>query len=193
MEVMDFLAIYGDRLVLAVFAIVTFIVTFIRTGSISKSLKECDIMKYRSANAKTADSQSFTNQRTDYVLNPVTNELEKKDEPIDVQKEINSVRPSTLDEMLDTFLPTFPEAYKTAQAECRELVDDMYELGHAMEVAEEYREKFDLPDTLSVSQIYDYIGERHTELSKKLSELKTVKAGGEQNAEVPKENPEKAE
>lgn len=189
MELIEFLEMYGDRLVCAIISIVAFIVTLVRTGSISHALMESD-MKYRSANYKPDTKQVFTNQRTDYKLNPVTNELEALDEKIDVQKEINSVKPSTIDDMLDAFLPQFPEAYKTAQAECRELVDDLYELGHALDIAEEYREKFGLSDDMTANQIFDYIGQRHNDLSAKLTELKK---GEVKNEEVSQGNEPKGE
>lgn len=185
MEIMDFLCEYGDRLVIAVFSLVAFIVTLVKTRSLKHALsaiKEVDDMKLKTVryngDASTVSAQHFENLQTDYTLDRVTNSLKEKDEKIDLQAQINSVRPSTLDELLDRLLPVVDETLRTAQSDYRTLSDDLYEMGKAFEAAEFYRDRLGLSDDLSFIQVMEAVQAKGQELGRRIDDLQKVKQGG---------------
>lgn len=185
MEIMDFLCEYGDRLVIAVFSLVAFIVTLVKTRSLKHALsaiKEVDDMKLKTVryngDASTVSAQHFENLQIDYTLDRVTNSLKEKDEKIDLQAQINSVRPSTLDELLDRLLPVVDETLRTAQSDYRTLSDDLYEMGKAFEAAEFYRDRLGLSDDLSFIQVMEAVQAKGQELGRRIEDLQKVKQGG---------------
>lgn len=166
--------LFNDLVILAL-SVVGFIVTIVRTGNVKKSIdsfKEVEELK------KTVESraykQSFTPEVKDYILNPATNELEEKPIPKNVQDFINSHIESCLERVLERFLPPVVQDDNVI-ADYTQRVDDLASIGEAMEIAEEYREKFALPDDYTISQIYDFIGKSADKLKVKLSEANRPK------------------
>lgn len=117
--------------------------------------------------------QNFSPTKPVYRLNKATNELEKTDETVDLQELINSGIELALDRALDRLLPKIQEAEDVAQ------LDVMREdLDFAMEAcnrAEEYREKYNLDDSLSVNEIYAHVAKEAEILKAKIDTAKSIK------------------
>lgn len=117
--------------------------------------------------------QNFSPTKPVYRLNKATNELEKTDETADLQEVINSCIDTALDRALDRLLPKIQEAEDVAQ------LDVMREdLDFAMEAcnrAEEYREKYNLDDSLSVNEIYAHVAKQAEILKAKIDTAKSIK------------------
>lgn len=187
---LEFIVSYWQFVLTAMFdicAFVCFIITFVRTGNIKKSisnLKEVSELKY-----KTIDSdrkgyvQSFTPEVKDYILNPASGELEELPKPKNIDDYIQSHIETCLERCLERFLPkNVTEDDLTADYTDR--VDDLASLGEAIEIAEGYREQFGLPDSASIADIYAAVDKSAKELKSKLSAPKPDKKvnGGNENA-----------
>lgn len=158
-------------------AVAAFVVSLVRGHGIKKAVdnfKEVEKLKYKTAaNARkdsASHSQTFSEYVKDYVLNPGTNELEELEIPKNIQAKIDSYLNTCLEATLERFMPKVvaeddvPMDYTTA-------AEDLAVVGDAMERAEEYRERFNLPDSMSYKEIYDFIGSQAAELKKKLGEV----------------------
>lgn len=161
------------NLVCVIIAFVGFIVTMVRTGSVKKSLnamQEVNEMAYK--NLKKSRAQSFTPYEKDYILNPATNELEEKEVPKNVQEYIQSYVDTCLEKALEKFLPSDKVSEDNDHiVDYSETVQDLAVLGDAMELAEDYREKYGLPDTYSAKQIYDFVNQRAQSLKSSISKV----------------------
>lgn len=113
-------------------------------------------------------SQSFNSLVPIYRLNKVTNELEKTDEFVDIQEQINSLKEQALESMLDRFMPKLVDE----TADYTNVKGDLDMLTESFAVAEEYREKFNLGDNVTIQDIFQYVDNYSKELKKKL-ETKT--------------------
>lgn len=166
-----------------VLAIVCFIITYVRTGNIKKSIsefKEVYDLKYKTVNSERKKyNQSFTPEVKDYILNPASNELEELPKKKNVDDYIQSHIESCLERALERFLPKVNEE-DDLTADYTERCDDLASLGEAIEMAESYREQFGLPDSASIADIYAAVDKSAKELKSKLSndELKKNKDGG---------------
>lgn len=175
---MEFLVTYQDFILFAlacIISIICFMITFIRTGSVTKALKDFkevnENMKFKtlSANSKIEHKQEFSDYVPDYVLNPVTNELERLEINKNIQAYIDSHVETALEHALEKFLPKVVEEDDNF-VDYTQSVSDLGSLGEAMEIAEGYRERFNLPDSYSMSDIYSYVDNKSVELKKKLEE-----------------------
>lgn len=150
---------------------IAFIVTFIRTGNIKKSLGE--FMKYfnfdKNTKQSTSYSQKFSEYKDSYILNPSTNELEKLDTPKNIQAEIDSYLDCALERALEKFLPSDVVDDKNI-ADYTQRVDDLSVIGEAIDIAEDYRVKYNLPDSYTPAQIYDFISKQASDIKSKLSD-----------------------
>lgn len=160
-----------------VLSCLAFLITFVRTGSLKKAIKnfsEVNMVKYRTmaTREKTAPSpQEFSEFEDDYVLNPDTNELEKLPIQKNIQAKIDSYLECALEKALERFLPQNVSEVDDVREDYSKSVEDLGSLGAAMEAAEEYRERFNLPDNYSLSDIYDFVDKHAKELKVKLSEF----------------------
>lgn len=111
-------------------------------------------------------SQSFDNLVPIYRLNKATNELEKTDDFIDIQEQINSFKEQALESMFERFMPKIEDG----MADYSNLKGDLDMLTESFAVAEEYREKFGLSDSASIQDIFKYVDNYSKELKKKLEE-----------------------
>lgn len=155
--------------------IVLFFVNYLRTGKIDKELtefinKELEIMKFKTANdAREPVSQKFSETIPDYTLNTRTNELERLPVDKDIQAYIDSYIDCALDKILDRFLPITPPT-DAQYVELEQMQTDLAQAGELFDLAEDYREKFNLDDSLSVSQIFEYVQQESDKLAKDLDE-----------------------
>lgn len=159
-----------------VFAVVAFLVTLFTKRDVKKSIKVFKeilfmknyIPKFKTIETRLTPSQSFSEEVKDYVLNEHTNELEESPVPKNIQDYINSHLDTALERALERFsVPNAIEAddYINDYTIC---VSDLSSLSEAMDVAEDYRERFNLPDSYSMSDIYSFVDKQAHELQAKL-------------------------
>lgn len=183
---LDFLVSNWLEILIGFVAFVCFVVTFIRTGSITKSLdilKEVFDLKYRTVDTRINEKQSFSDFIKDYILNTATNELEELPIPKNVQDKIQSFIGTSLEFALEKFLPKV----KNYDEYCNDLcsvpteviadvyqsrVEDMASIAESMELAEKYRQDFGLPDTATYADIYAAIDKKARELKESLNKVR---------------------
>lgn len=162
-------------------SIAAFVVSIVRGHSISQAVKnfeEVSNLKYKTATSARKDSaqhsQTFSEYVKDYVLNPGTNELEELEVPKNIQAKIDSYVNTALESALERFMPKVVGDDNTS-IDYTAAAEDLAVVGDAMDRAEEYREKFNLPDTMTYKEIYDFIGTQAADLKKKLGEMNNRK------------------
>lgn len=135
--------------------------------------------------------QTFETEKPVYRLNKATGELEKTDEKVDLQALIESSLESALSNVLDRLMP------KVEQAEDMLELDTMRDdLDVAMEVsnrAEEYREKFKLPDSYSINDIYNHVAKQADILKAKIDTVKSIQENKDKGVENEKETVKESE
>lgn len=147
------------------------IVNFFRTGRLSYGAKKFISDEVNSLKKDTSCySQTFSEEVPDYVLNPVTNELEESPIPKNVQKYIESYIDTALDRVIERFLP---ENVVEAEGEDNvvdytQMYEDLAYAGEVFDIAEDYREKFNLSDTMSVQDVFNYVEKMSEDLAKRL-------------------------
>lgn len=148
------------------------IVNFFRTGRLSKSAKQFICSEVNELKKDTSNySQSFSEEITDYILNPVTNELEVSPVPKNIQKYIDSYIDVALDRVLERFLPEQVIEDKDDVADYTQMQEDLAYMGDVFELAEDYRDKFGLDNNMSVQDIFRYVGTKSNELGEKLKNI----------------------
>lgn len=195
-----------DVILSVVVGLLLFLITFLRTGSIKKSIKSLKdsvifdyslrasnlkgdktMIKYRTeADDVKSPSQEFSETVTDYILDPVTNELSESDVPKDIQAYIDSHIDIALDRALQRFLPHDVIEDDDHYADYTQKSQDLAELGAAMDLAEDYREQFNLPDNYTFEQIMQFVGTKADELKTKLSQVQNLKKETVENVESKK-------
>lgn len=116
-----------------------------------------------------------------YRLNKTTNELELTDELVDVQELANSCRDYCLSAVLERFLPGTED--NSAEIAMITLEDDLDVMSSAVNLANEYKEKYNLDPSFSVSQVFAEVNKRalkfKSDLQEKQLKLKEVKGNAE--------------
>lgn len=174
----QFIALLVDNFDLVLSVIIGFLCFFVawfRTGSLKKAIKQLkeyeDMIKYRTAEQAQEENrvgQKFSNTVTDYILDPATNELEVSPVPKDVQAQIESYKDVALDRTLERFLPDQVVDDNDHIADYTQKVQDLAVIADAMDLAEEYRERYNLDPNMSVSDIYKFVNQKSYELKKTL-------------------------
>lgn len=159
------------------------IMLYRKTGNIKYLQGVVDEMNYQKGNyfltekvdengevvKETNPSLKFTQKFNDlvpvYRLNKATNELEKTDEYIDIQEQINSFKEQALQSMLDRFMPKLVDE----TADFTNVKGDLDMLSESFAVAEEYREKFGLSDTATIQDIFKEVEKYSVALKEKLN------------------------
>lgn len=124
---------------------------------------------------ETVDAQSFTNQRTEFKLNKRTNELEVLPDKTDLAQLIQSSIDTALDRVLQRLQPDVDDMPDTLEQDYDNSIDDLNDLAQAVEVAETYRERLNLPLEMSVTDIYKQVSDYSETLRQKISEKNTIK------------------
>lgn len=183
------------------------IVNWLRTGSVKSLLNKffkgvslMDIRKpdYRAESGTDALSQEFSNLKTEYKLNERTNELVELPDKTDLSQQIQSVNVSTLDMLLEKFgVSNFSDVLKsvepTVKGDYANVSDDLDDIAQAMDIAEEYREKFDLPLEMSIKDIYSHMSIYQKQLGDKLDNIANYSKKGVVENVVSQENEPKQE
>lgn len=176
---LQFLAENWVDLLFPFLGVFSFVVTFFRTSNVKESINNfkevLDLKGYHDLSSGKVVSQTFSDTKPDYVLNPVTNELERK--PIDknIQEYIQSFLESSLERALEKFLPQNVTESENTYADYTKSVEDLSLIGESMDIAEEYREKFNLPDNYSMADIYSFVDKQAQGLKSKLAEFNKSK------------------
>lgn len=175
------------------------LVNFFRTGKISKTVNENfkgDVIKLKTVErpARRMAVQTFSEERTDYILNKATNLLEESPLKVNVQKEIQSHVESCLEFVLEAL--NNPESYvKDADnvkvvdsvAERNAMNEDLAYAGDIFDLAEEYRERFGLSADMSVQDIFAHVQKYSDEMGKRLQEQgKNTESEVNENAQTQK-------
>lgn len=167
-----------------------FLVTFTRTGSLKKSVENLSEVfemkkKYKTVDTVKAKEQSFSEEIKDYILDPATNELEEKPIPKNIQDYIQSFIECALERALQRFLPE-NVIEDNSISDYTQKVDDLSSIGEAMEIAENYRERYNLPDNYSLSDIYSFVDKQAKDIKEKLIKKENKGSEGEKKETVEK-------
>lgn len=141
------------------------------------------MVKYLTADKpKEKVAQEFVETKKGYYLDPVSNELKESPVPVDFHAQIQSYIDVALERALEKFLPKTEVQDVDVVADYTKTQQDLSVIGQAYELAEDYREKYNLPDDYTVDQIYKYVGMQAKELESKLNKInnKEVKTNGEE-------------
>jgi hypothetical protein len=139
-------------------------------GVIEK-LKEIDELR---------DSRKFVQDFTDsnikkeYRYNATTKELVETGGTIDTQKIIDSHRATSLEAMLDKYMPV-ETAEAVAVANYSRSTDRLDELAKLIETGNKYRDEFGLADDVSITDIYKMMQKRSETLKSDLDKLTKLK------------------
>lgn len=162
-------------------AIILFIVTFVRTGSIKKSINNIQgvNMKFKTTSgvieteSKDPIKQSFTEFEDSYVLDPSSNEIVKLPDKKNVQVVIQSYHSSALDRLLERYVTT-----EVAEGSKQDLVDrferttlDLASMADALSAAEEYKEQLGLAPDTSLDDVYKAMENQSALLKQRISEF----------------------
>lgn len=133
------------------------------------------VLNYRSADYRTNPEDIdcgtvFSNLIPQYRLNKATGMLEECD-PIDITKLVNSSRNVELKTLLAKLEQGNAELTQSVKSQYEDYSDDLDELANALDVAEEYREKFGLDENVSVSDIFAKIEQERDKLKTTLDTL----------------------
>lgn len=175
-NIYDYLQL-GISCLVAIVGFIFFCVQIFKTGNIKKSIIEFEEFLGMSKKIKH-NSQDYTQQFSDtvpdYILDPVSNELERS--PIDknIQQYIQSYIDVALDRALEKFLPD-KVVEDDLVADYTEKHDDLCVLADSINLAEDYRERYKLPDSYSVVDIYNFIDKEASSLKSKLQNLNNKK------------------
>lgn len=167
------------------------LVLFIRTGRVGKILKEVVPMYYANRRKPSylkdepLKGQSFSNLKPVYRLNKATGELEETDEVVDITELVNSFKDIALDNLLERFIPVANQQLSDDIVEYNNMSDDVDFMREMSERAESYREKYHMSDDLTISQVFDEVQKRSSELKAKIDKAQQVVKNAEKvNSEV---------
>lgn len=192
----DFIVENYDTLLLCLVGFLSALATFLRTRSLSKSVKNfCEVqnMLYKKTEDVKEVKQEFSETVPDYVLNVQTNELEELEVPKNVQTFIQSYIDCALERALERYMPS--EKDDLDQVDPREeyerSVNDLGVLAEAMEQAEMYRERYGLSNFASLSDIYAKVDEEAQSLKKQIAEVNNKEVKKDETSQVPSVEAEK--
>lgn len=172
------------------------LVNFFRTGRLNNSAKnfiKSEVEELKS-NSSRVPVQTFSEERTDYILNKTTNILEESPLKVNVQKEIQSHVETCLEFVLEAL--NNPDSYvRDADnvkfvdrvAERMQMNEDLAYAGDIFDMAEEYRERFGLSADMSVQDIFAHVKKYSEDMGKRLQEQgKTTVSEVNNNAQTQK-------
>lgn len=148
----------------------------VKTGGLKKLLKEVTDMNYKFRTERTVEKtkgQTFPTTEPVYRLNKATGELDKTDETVDLQAIIDSCLETALSRALDRLLPKVEEAKDIAELDL--MREDLDFAQATCNMAEDYREKFNLSDKLSVNEIFAEVAKQAEILKAKIDTATTLK------------------
>lgn len=162
MTLFDFVSNNGDliefflKILITIISILCAVLVFRKTKSLDltfNTFKECMTMA-RNGNY----TQDFTgsNIKPEYKYNKQTGEIEPTGGKIDIQELINSCMETTLEAVLNRFMPVQTEE-QIAVAEHTRMTDKLDEMAKLIETANEYKKAYNLDPAMSVQDVYKVI------------------------------------
>lgn len=145
-----------------------------------------DMKKYRTehyVDTEREKGQTFDLFRKVYKLNPLTNELEETLEQVDIKEQIQSALSSSMASILDRLMPTdcpTNDEVVTYSA----MKEDLDIMQSFAERAEYYKDKFNLDPSLSVSQVFEFVGNKSKEIKQKFQTLEKEQVENEKEKEI---------
>lgn len=147
------------------------------------------IMKFKTQNTKSINAGlKCETTKPIYRLNKATNELENTGEVVDIQEMVNSYLDTTMSKVLDRLLPNLDTSEDNVAFVS--MTDDLDELQKISSKAEDYRKKFGLDDSLSITDIFKVVGQKASELKDKIDSSELLK---EKISEVKKDEEKEVE
>ncbi len=191
LEFFETFAPYSGLLLSAITALLSLIMYGRVNSSVIKTLKEeLDMISARKLSDASAAissvSQTFPETKPSYMLNEQTGELEQLPTDENIQEKIQSYITTALSSVLDKYLPMLnPVVEQDEIADYSSMRTDLSEIGAALDLAEDYRSRFGLADTLTAQQIFEEVQKRADALGSKIKE-KGVKPDASKGPSEPK-------
>lgn len=145
----------------------------LKTHDIKKFLKEVNEIMYKfktlqnSQGAET-EGQTFDRTKPVYRLNKSTGSLEKTDEKVDIIEMVQSCVQTTLESILERYLPNGNDKHSQDVYEYDRMQDDLDMLMNAGNRLDAWREKLGLSEFATFDDIQKAILQAHSELGKKI-------------------------
>lgn len=174
--IQDFLSQYDKviSLVSFIFMIIFSLLLYKKTGNVKYLLEVLNKMKYKTETTfQDTSVQTFSNLKPVYRLNKSTGQLEKTDDFIDIDEIVRSSLTTTLDFILDKFLPN-SMGVSDEVAERDVLNDKLDVMQNAFEFAEELKTKYKLDSNLSLTEVFAKVKELSVNISKDIEEKQKV-------------------
>ncbi len=187
LEFFETMVPYSGLLLSAITALLSLILYGRVNSSIIKTLKEeLDLISARKLSDASAEissvSQSFPETKPSYMLNEQTGELERLPTDENIQEKIQSYITTALSSVLDKYLPMLnPVVEQDEIADYSAIRTDLSEIGAALDLAEDYRSRLGLADTLTAQQIFEEVQKRADALGAKIK-VKGVKSDAPQSS-----------
>lgn len=128
--------------------------------------------------------QEFSQFVDDFILNEKTNTLEKSPTPKDTQAYIQSFEKCALESILESFGAQPDVVDDRGVRDFTAVKQDLAAVGEAYEIAENYRERLQLGDDMSVAEVYQRMSKYADDLEQQLK-IKEVKENAEKKEDVP--------
>lgn len=152
----EFMQAYGDFIYPVLMILGYFLACKFNLSSLRRFFLKY-LTEHSSKVLEKLSAQTFDNIVPVYRLNKVTGELVKTDEVIDINEVVQSCKDQTLDYILDKYLPEQLNTVPISEQVISSLDDDLDTLRDLGNIADEYRERFNLSDSMSISDIYNYV------------------------------------
>lgn len=186
-SIQNFLSQYDKviSIVSFIFMAIFSLLMYKRTGNINYIKEVFNAMLNKengNQETKVVKGQTFTNLKPVYRLNKSTGKLELTDEVIDIDEVVKSSLTTTLDYILDKFLPNSmgisDEVYENEA-----MLDKLDVMQNAFSLAEELKTKYKLDSNLSITEVFDKVKELQVNIQKdidtKVSTINAVKTATE--------------
>lgn len=118
--------------------------------------------------------QHFDYEKTQYFYNKVTGLLEELPEKVNIQEQINSMKGQSFEDTMER-LHAF-ERQTVAEGDVYEYpdrVNDLSAAGEALDIIEDYRDMYGLPDEMDILDVYNYM-QQHVKDGQKMQSKKEV-------------------
>lgn len=129
--------------------------------------------------------QHFDYEKTQYFYNKVTGLLEELPEKVNIQVQINSMKGQSFEDTMER-LHAF-DKQTVAEGDIYdypERVNDLSAAGEALDIIEEYRDMYNLPDNMDILDVYNYM-QTHVKDGQKMQSKKEVDDNEISKAQVP--------
>lgn len=183
MQFTDWISNNWEIVVSAISSIATFIVLII-TRNAKSAKKITEVLEkfmieirdpYYYESVKKMPKQVGHTYQKQYRYNQQTGELVDTGETVDLNEQVASAYTTSLEKAIETMLPPEPTDIKTVTTKLlRSRQQELDELTELINVAEEYRSKYNLPSEMSVNEIYMFIDSESKRLKQKLTAATAV-------------------